>query len=72
LGKKRRKSDLELTINIQRKQNDFFKMKEASEAHILKIAKVGKKKYWTGGEDGWGMAVRACGGRRRLGRARAR
>jgi retrograde regulation protein 2 len=58
LGKKKRKEGLELTVSIQRRENDPFKFKESLEAHVGKIAKVGKKKHWIGGEEGWGMTVR--------------
>jgi retrograde regulation protein 2 len=57
LGKIGTKEGLKLTISIEKVKNDPVKMKEALEDHIGIIKKVGKRKNWIGGEEGWGMAV---------------
>ncbi|OCK73073.1 Ppx-GppA-domain-containing protein [Lepidopterella palustris CBS 459.81] len=57
LGKKKNKHGLELTLSIQKVKRDPTRMKEALEDHVGIIEKVGKRKNWIGGEDGWGMAV---------------
>jgi retrograde regulation protein 2 len=57
LGKKGTKEGLKLTISIEKVKNDPIKLKEALEDNIGGIKKVGKKKNWIGGENGWGMAV---------------
>ncbi|RFU34727.1 hypothetical protein B7463_g1643, partial [Scytalidium lignicola] len=57
LGKKKNKQGLELTFAIQKVKQDPLKFKQALEDHISVIKKVGKKKNWIGGREGWGMAV---------------
>lgn len=57
LGKKNRKEGLRLTISIQKVKYDPAKLKEALRDHVGIVEKVGKKKNWIGGEDGWGMKV---------------
>lgn len=57
LGKKKNKRGLELTCSIQKVENDPAKLKEALEDHAGTITKVGKRKNWIGGKEGWGMAV---------------
>lgn len=57
LGKKGEKEGLKLTIAIQKVVNDPTHLKEELERDIRKIEKVGKRKNWVGGRDGWGMKV---------------
>lgn len=57
LGKKKNKRGLVLTCSIQKVKNDPAKLKETLEDNVGVIRKVGKRKNWIGGEDGWGMAV---------------
>jgi len=57
LGKKKNKLGLVLTCSIQKVKNDPAKLKETLEDHVGAIRKVGKRKNWVGGEEGWGMAV---------------
>ncbi|KAG0645665.1 Retrograde regulation 2 [Hyphodiscus hymeniophilus] len=57
LGKKKNKLGLELIWSIQKVKKDPMKLREALENHISVIHKVGKRKNWIGGKDGWGMAV---------------
>ncbi len=57
LGKKKNKLGLVLTCSIQKVKNDPAKLKETLEDHVDAIRKVGKRKNWVGGEEGWGMAV---------------
>jgi retrograde regulation protein 2 len=58
LGKKKNSEGLRLIISIQKKEDDPSKLKEALTEHAGIVEKVGKKKNWAGGEDGWGMKVR--------------
>jgi len=58
LGKKRSdKEGLRLTISLQRRKHDPTKLKQALREHVGVVEKVGKKKNWIGGPQGWGMAV---------------
>jgi retrograde regulation protein 2 len=57
LGKRKDKQGLRVIWSIQKIRRDPMKLKEALDDHIGVIHKVGKKKNWIGGEDGWGMAV---------------
>lgn len=57
LGKRQNKKGLQLTCSIQKMKNDPAKLKETLEHNVGTIRKVGKKKNWIGGEEGWGMAV---------------
>ncbi|KAH8598420.1 Ppx/GppA phosphatase family-domain-containing protein [Bisporella sp. PMI_857] len=58
LGKEGTEEGLKLKIFIERVTNDPLKLKETLEDGVGVIEKVGKKKNWRGGEDGWGMAVK--------------
>ena len=58
LGKNKSKHGLVLTMSIQKVKNDPNRLKEAIEDNVGVIEKVGKKKNWIGGRDGWGMAVK--------------
>ncbi|KAL5344960.1 retrograde regulation protein 2 [Pseudogymnoascus australis] len=58
LGKKKMKDGMILTFSIQKGKNGPLKLKEALEDNVGTIRKVGKKKNWIGGGDGWGMAVK--------------
>ena len=58
LGRKKDKEGLHLVLSIQKMDNDPSKLKEALTDHVRIIEKVGKKKNWPGGEDGWGMKVK--------------
>lgn len=57
LGKKGKKEGLNLTIAIQKVANDPTHLKEELERDIHKVEKVGKRKNWIGGRDGWGIKV---------------
>jgi retrograde regulation protein 2 len=57
LGKRKDKQGLKVIWSIQKVRRDPAKLKEALEDHMGVIYKVGKRKNWIGGEDGWGMAV---------------
>lgn len=57
LGKKGKKEGLKLTIAIQRVANDPTRLKEELERDVQKIEKIGKRKNWIGGRDGWGIKV---------------
>lgn len=57
LGKKGNKSGLKLEITIQRVPSDPTHLKAELEHDVKKIEKVGKRKNWIGGRDGWGMSI---------------
>lgn len=57
LGKKGKKDGLQLTIAIQRVAYDPTRLREELTHDIQKIEKVGKRKHWIGGRDGWGVKV---------------
>ncbi|KAH7393762.1 putative sensor of mitochondrial dysfunction Rtg2 [Cadophora sp. MPI-SDFR-AT-0126] len=58
LGKEGAKDGLELTVSIEKVEKDPMKLKETLEDAVGVIEKVGKKKNWIGGREGWGMAVK--------------
>ncbi|KAF9894135.1 hypothetical protein FE257_009108 [Aspergillus nanangensis] len=58
LGKKGNKEGIKLKISIQKVAFDPTRLKEELEKDLKKITKVGKKKNWIGGRDGWGMKVK--------------
>ncbi|KAJ5131566.1 Ppx/GppA phosphatase [Penicillium bovifimosum] len=57
LGKKGEKLGLHLTITIQRVAYDPTHLKQELEHDVRKVQKVGKRKNWIGGRDGWGIRV---------------
>ncbi|KAJ5642483.1 hypothetical protein N7490_006483 [Penicillium lividum] len=57
LGKKGKKHGLELKIAIQKVDYDPSHFKEELSHDVQKIVKVGKRKHWIGGKDGWGLKV---------------
>ena len=48
---------IKLVILIQKTKNDPMKLKETIQDHVGVIEKVGRKKNWIGGREGWGLAV---------------
>jgi retrograde regulation protein 2 len=58
LGETETEAGLKLTISIEKVENDPTKLKEALEDGVGVIEKVGKRKNWIGGENGWGMVVK--------------
>ena len=58
LGKRMDKKGIELTVSVQKVKRDPMKLKEAIEDHKNVIEKIGKRKNWVGGKDGWGMVVK--------------
>lgn len=68
LGKNGQKEGIELTISIPRRRDGEFESSKENEDPLVgrhriyqyakQVAKVGKKKNWIGGKDGWGMAVK--------------
>ncbi|KAJ6078276.1 hypothetical protein N7467_008029 [Penicillium canescens] len=58
LGKKGKKDGLDLTISIQKVAYDPTHLKQELEHDVQRIEKVGKRKNWIGGRDGWGIKVR--------------
>lgn len=49
---------IQLVFLVQKRQNDPMKLKEAIQDHVGVIEKVGKRKNWIGGKDGWGLAIK--------------
>lgn len=49
---------IRLIFLVQRKKHDPMKLKEAIRNLVGIIEKVGKKKNWIGGREGWGLAVK--------------
>ena len=62
LGKKGKKEGVELTVSTPgkgtREDADSMTERKMLEGYAKEVAKVGKRKNWIGGRDGWGMAVR--------------
>lgn len=56
-GKKKDKEGLRLIMSIRKIKDDPMMLKEALEEHVKDIHKVGKKKHWIGGKNGWGMSI---------------
>ncbi|KAK4167825.1 Ppx/GppA phosphatase family-domain-containing protein [Cladorrhinum sp. PSN259] len=57
LGRKKRREGVRLIISVQKVKHDPTKLKETLRDHVGIVEKVGKKKNWVGGQDGWGMKV---------------
>ncbi|KAE8381707.1 Ppx/GppA phosphatase family-domain-containing protein [Aspergillus bertholletiae] len=57
LGKKKNKEGIELKVSLQKVGFDPTRLKQELEADLKKLRKVGKRKHWIGGRDGWGMKV---------------
>lgn len=58
LGHKKQGEGVQLTISVQKMKDDPAKLKKALEDHVNIVEKIGKKKNWVGGPDGWGMKVK--------------
>ncbi|KAH7216866.1 Ppx/GppA phosphatase family-domain-containing protein [Fusarium redolens] len=58
LGHKKKGEGVQLTISIQKMKHDPAKLKKALRDHVNIVEKIGKKKNWIGGPDGWGMKVK--------------
>jgi retrograde regulation protein 2 len=58
LGKKKDKEGVLLTFSIQKVKDDPMMLKVTLEGLVGAIEKVGKKKNWIGGKEGWGMKVK--------------
>lgn len=57
LGKKGKKDGINLKIFIQKVAYDPTHLKEELERDLRKLEKVGKRKNWIGGRDGWGVKI---------------
>jgi retrograde regulation protein 2 len=57
LGKAEDEEGVLLTFSIQKVKDDPMMLKVTLEDLVGAIEKVGKRKHWIGGEDGWGMRV---------------
>lgn len=56
-GKEKDKEGLRLIVTIRKVKKDPRMLKEALEDIVGDVKKVGKRKNWIGGKNGWGMAV---------------
>ncbi|KAG9242494.1 transcription regulator [Calycina marina] len=56
-GKCGMKDGLQLILSIREVKDDVLMLREALEEHSRDIKKVGKRKNWIGGREGWGMDV---------------
>lgn len=48
---------IKLIFLIQRKRSDPMKLKETIQDHVKVIQRLGKRKNWIGGRNGWGLDV---------------
>ena len=58
LGKKGKKAGIKLTVSVPKHGAHGMTKKAEMLKDIKKLEKIGKKKSWSGGRDGWGMAVK--------------
>jgi retrograde regulation protein 2 len=58
LGHKKKGEGVQLTISVQKVKDDPAKLKKALRDHVNIVEKIGKKKNWIGGPEGWGMKVK--------------
>jgi retrograde regulation protein 2 len=58
LGRKKQREGVVLTISVQKVEHDPAKLRKALRDHVKIVEKIGKKKNWIGGPDGWGMKVK--------------
>jgi retrograde regulation protein 2 len=58
MGRDGEKSGFEITFRIQKRIDDPFMLKDTMEDLLGVIEKVGKRKNWIGGKEGWGMKVK--------------
>jgi retrograde regulation protein 2 len=56
-GKEKDKEGLRLILSIKKVDDDPLMLRKALEGMVEDIEKVGKRKNWVGGEDGWGMSI---------------
>ncbi|KAF2432022.1 Ppx-GppA-domain-containing protein [Tothia fuscella] len=56
-GKHDDKEGIRLVLSIKKVEDDEFMLKETLEELTGEIEKVGKRKNWIGGREGWGMSV---------------
>jgi len=58
LGKQGNKSGIKLTVSVPKYGGDNMTEKAEMLSDIKKLEKIGKRKSWSGGRDGWGIAVK--------------
>lgn len=58
LGKKGKKDGIQLVFAVQQVPYDPTHLREELAHDVERIEKVGKRKHWIGGRDGWGVKVR--------------
>jgi retrograde regulation protein 2 len=57
LGRGKDEEGVLLTFSIQKVEDDPMMLKGTLEDLVGAIEKVGRRKHWIGGKDGWGMRV---------------
>lgn len=58
LGKNDNKDGIELKFSIPKVRHDPYMLKDTMEALLRTIEKVGKRKNWIGGKEGWGIKIK--------------
>lgn len=58
LGKNKNKDGIELKFSIPRVPNDPYLLKSTMEDVLRVVEKVGKRKNWIGGNEGWGIKIK--------------
>jgi retrograde regulation protein 2 len=58
VGRQRDKGGIEIKFRIQKRIDDPLMLRDTKEELLRVIEKVGKRKNWIGGKEGWGMKVK--------------
>ena len=58
LGRNGNKDGIELKFSIPKVRNDPYMLKRTMEDLLHTIQKVGKRKNWIGGKEGWGIKIK--------------
>lgn len=58
LGKMKNKREVFLTISVQKMENDPAKLGDAIRNNVGIVEKIGKRKHWIWGTNGWGLKVK--------------
>ncbi|KIW92769.1 uncharacterized protein Z519_06618 [Cladophialophora bantiana CBS 173.52] len=58
LGKNGNKDGVELCLSVAKIPGDPFLLKDTMQSALRVIEKVGKRKHWIGGKEGWGIKVK--------------
>ncbi|KAL4901464.1 hypothetical protein BDW74DRAFT_170173 [Aspergillus multicolor] len=58
LGKDNNKRGVLLTVSVKKMEDDPAKLGDALRGKVGVVEKIGKRKHWIGGREGWGLKVR--------------